>query len=233
MISAGLAFWSVMTALSGTAKTFGALLTFRVGVGIGEASATPAALSMLSDYFAPKTRATVMAIYSSGIYIGGGIGGAIGGVVLDTWHRWFPDPTAAPLALRGWQMAFLLVGIPGVLLALWVKSLREPIRGMSEDLSVTPEPHPFRVVGRESMGVLPGLNFVNLVMNKASPEALPLTGRAVRHGRRCLGLTRGWRIPCNGSRWASASIARSRGLRIDYPLTGGVQRHIQKPHPSC
>ena len=174
MISVGLAFWSVMTALSGTAKTFGALLTFRVGVGIGEASATPAALSMLSDYFAPKTRATVMAIYSSGIYIGGGIGLAIGGVVLDTWHRWFPDPTAAPLALRGWQMAFLLVGIPGVLLALWVKSLREPIRGMSEDLSVTPEPHPFRVVGRESMGVLPGLNFVNLVMNKASPRTIAI-----------------------------------------------------------
>jgi MFS family permease len=168
MISLGLAFWSVMTALSGTAKTFGALLTFRIGVGMGEASATPAALSMLSDYFGPKRRATVMAIYSSGLYIGGGIGLAIGGIVLDTWRRWFPDQTAAPFGLRGWQMAFLLVGVPGILMALWVKTLREPIRGMSEGLSVTPEPHPFRVAGREAMGVLPGLNFINLVMSKAS-----------------------------------------------------------------
>jgi MFS family permease len=175
MISVGLAFWSVMTALSGTAKTFSALLGFRIGVGIGEASATPAALSMLSDYFSPRRRATVMAIYSSGVYIGGGIGVAIGGIVLDTWHRWFPDNTAAPFALHGWQMAFLLVGIPGLLMALWVKTLREPIRGMSEGLNVKTEPHPFRVFGRELMGVLPLLNFVNLVtINKASAKTIAI-----------------------------------------------------------
>ena len=174
MISAGLAFWSAMTTLSGTAKTFGTLLGYRIGVGMGEASATPAALSMLSDYFGPKRRATVMAIYSSGLYIGGGIGLAIGGIVLDTWHRWFPDHMGAPFALRGWQMAFLLVGVPGILMALWVKTLREPIRGMSEGLSVTPEPHPFRVVGRESIGVLPVLNFVNLVIIKAGARTIAL-----------------------------------------------------------
>ncbi|MGO9947654.1 MAG: spinster family MFS transporter [Steroidobacteraceae bacterium] len=174
MISVGLAFWSVMTTLSGTAKTFGGLLGYRIGVGMGEASATPAALSMLSDYFGPKRRATVMAIYSSGLYIGGGIGLAIGGNVLDTWHRWFPDRNSAPLGLRGWQIAFLLVGVPGILMALWVKTLREPIRGMSEGLSVTAEPHPFRVVGRESMGVLPVLNFVNLVISKANPKTIAI-----------------------------------------------------------
>ncbi len=69
---------------------------------------------MLADYFKPQQRATVMAIYSSGVYIGGGLGLAIGGVVLDTWHRWFPDHTTAPFGLKGWQMAFLLVGIPGL-----------------------------------------------------------------------------------------------------------------------
>jgi MFS family permease len=172
MICVGLAFWSVMTTLSGTARTFGALLGYRIGVGIGEASATPAALSMLSDYFSPKRRATVMAIYSSGVYIGGGIGLAIGGVVLDIWNRWFPDHTAAPLALKGWQMAFLLVGIPGVLMALWVKTLREPLRGMSEARNVKPEPHPFRVFGLETMAVLPALNFVNLVINRASTKVI-------------------------------------------------------------
>ncbi len=174
MISVGLGVWSVMTALSGTAKSFGVLLGFRVGVGVGEASASPAAFSMLSDYFKPKQRATVMAIYSSGVYIGGGLGVAIGGVVLDAWHKWFPDPLTAPFGLKGWQMAFLLVGIPGVLMALWVKTLREPTRGMSEGLSVKHESRPFAVAGREFMGVFPGLNLVNLFLNKASGKTIAI-----------------------------------------------------------
>lgn len=172
MISIGLAFWSLMTALSGTAKTFGSLLGYRIGVGVGEASASPAAFSMLADYFNPKQRATVMAIYSSGVYIGGGIGLAIGGVVLDTWHAWFPDHTTAPFGLKGWQMAFLLVGIPGILMAVWVRTLKEPLRGMSEGLNPKSEPHPFRLMWRELMGVLPVLNFINLVLNKAGAKVL-------------------------------------------------------------
>lgn len=172
MIAVGLFFWSAMTALSGTARSFGVLLGYRIGVGVGEASASPAAFSMLADYFSPKQRATVMAIYSSGVYIGGGIGLAIGGVVLDTWHGWYPDPGSAPFGLKGWQMAFLLVGIPGLLMALWVYMLREPLRGMSEGLTVKSEPHPFAVTWRELMGVLPVLNFFNLIINKASGKAI-------------------------------------------------------------
>ena len=61
LIAVGIGFWSLMTALSGTARSFGSLATYRVGVGIGEASATPAAFSMLSDYFPPALRATVLA----------------------------------------------------------------------------------------------------------------------------------------------------------------------------
>jgi len=174
MISIGLAFWSVMTALSGTARTFGTLLGYRIGVGVGEASASPAAFSMLADYFNPKQRATVMAIYSSGVYIGGGVGLAIGGVVLDTWHHWFPDPSTSPFGLKGWQMAFLLVGIPGILMALWVKTLREPIRGMSEGRVVPSESHPFKMAGRELMGVFPGLNLINLVIHKAGAKAIAI-----------------------------------------------------------
>ena len=70
LISMGLTFWSFMTALSGFANSFPVLATFRIGVGIGEASASPAAYSMLSDYYSPRLRATVIAIYSSGVYIG-------------------------------------------------------------------------------------------------------------------------------------------------------------------
>ncbi len=174
MIAIGLFFWSAMTALSGTARSFGALLGYRIGVGVGEASASPAAFSMLSDYFSPKQRATVMAIYSSGVYIGGGIGLAIGGVVLDTWHAWYPDPATAPFGLKGWQMAFLLVGIPGLLMALWVHTLREPLRGMSEGLTVKSEAHPFAATWRELMGVLPVLNFFNLIINKASGKTIAM-----------------------------------------------------------
>ena len=60
LISVGLFFWSGMTALSGTAQSFGQLAMYRFGVGIGEASATPAAFSMLSDYFAPRVRAMLI-----------------------------------------------------------------------------------------------------------------------------------------------------------------------------
>jgi MFS family permease len=163
LISIGLAFWSAMTALSGTARSFATLAGFRMGVGIGEASASPAAFSMLADYFPPNKRATVMAIYSSGVYIGGGLGLAIGGIVIDTWHQWFPDPAAAPFGMRGWHAAFMLVGIPGLLMALWVRTLKEPVRGMSEGLTVAAEPHPFRVAWREFMAVLPGFNLYTLI----------------------------------------------------------------------
>jgi len=165
LISVGLGFWSVMTALSGTARNFGTLSVFRFGVGIGEASATPAAFSMLSDYFSPKVRATVLALYSSGVYIGAGIGIFLGGVIVDTWKDWYPDPTMAPFGLAGWQAAFFVVGLPGLLMAVWVWTLREPRRGQSEGIDTLVEPHPFRVAGRELVAVLPPLTLLSAARN--------------------------------------------------------------------
>lgn len=161
LISLGLAFWSLMTALSGTAKSFTSLALYRVGVGIGEASASPAAYSMLSDYYHPRLRATVIAIYSSGVYIGGGLGLIIGGVVLDAWEAAYP--VNPPLGLKGWQMAFFAVGIPGILLAIWVRTLREPVRGQSEGLA-KPVPHadPLRLFGSELAAVLPPLTLYSV-----------------------------------------------------------------------
>ena len=106
LISAGLLVWSVMTAMSGFARSFPMLAVFRIGVGIGEASASPAAYSMLSDYYHPRLRATVLAIYSSGVYIGGGIGLFLGGSIMETWNGAYPDPGTSPLNLKGWQAAF-------------------------------------------------------------------------------------------------------------------------------
>ena len=168
LISVGLMFWSAMTALSGFAKSFTMLAGFRIGVGIGEASASPAAYSMLSDYYPPRLRATVLAIYSSGVYIGGGIGLFLGGWVMETWNQSYPDPMTAPLELRGWQAAFLAVGIPGILMALWVRTLREPVRGISEGIVTEKHPTPFKVLGAELSAVLPIFNLLVLYRLGAS-----------------------------------------------------------------
>lgn len=163
LISLGLCFWSVTTALSGTATGFGSLATYRIGVGVGEASATPAAFSMLSDYFSPRLRTTALAIYSSGVYIGAGIGIFLGGVILDTWNGWYPNPATAPFHLNGWQVAFLAVGLPGLLMSLWVWTLREPPRGLSDGYVSPPHPHPFREAWLSMAGILPILNLATLV----------------------------------------------------------------------
>ncbi len=168
LISWGLLFWSLMTALSGTARSFPVLALFRVGVGVGEASASPAAYSMLSDYYAPRLRATVLAIYSGGVYIGGGVGLFLGGWILDTWGHAYPDASLAPLGLRGWQAAFLAVGLPGVLMAIWVRTLREPKRGVSEGLVTEEHPAPFRVLRTEFAAMVPLANLVGLHREGAS-----------------------------------------------------------------
>lgn len=156
LISIGLSFWSAMTAASGLARSFPALAAFRIGVGVGEACASPAAYSMLSDYYPPKLRATVIAIYVSGVYIGAGIGLVLGGYILDAWAAAYP--TNPPFGLRGWQVAFMMVGIPGLLMAVWVRTLREPIRGISEGLVTEKHPAPFKLLGSELMAVIPPFN---------------------------------------------------------------------------
>jgi MFS family permease len=163
LMAMGLALWSSMTAMSGFANSFGMLAAARIGVGIGEASASPAAYSMISDYFPKERRATALSIYSSGLYIGGGISLPIGGLVLSRWNAAYPNPGDAPLGLVGWQAAFLAVGVPGLLLALWVFTLREPQRGASDGL---PQPvvrtGAWREFGRELAAILPPLTLFSV-----------------------------------------------------------------------
>ena len=155
LISLGLATWSMMTALSGTAQSFTALATYRFGVGIGESSASPATFSLLSDYFSPKVRATVLAIYSSGVYIGAGIGIFLGGWIVSLWNSSFPDPLLAPFGLRGWQAAFIGVGVPGLLIAILTWQIREPKRGMSEGIDSEEDTQPLKTTLKEFMGLTP------------------------------------------------------------------------------
>jgi MFS family permease len=131
LIAAGLAVWSAMTALSGLAGSFGQLALARIGVGVGEASASPAAYSLLGDYFPPHRRGLALAVYSSGLTVGAGLSQPLGGWVEQAWSSAFAH-NPAPFGLAGWQAAFLAVGLPGLLLALLVLTLREPARGLAD-----------------------------------------------------------------------------------------------------
>ena len=126
LLTIGLLLWSTMTALSGFARNFATLSLARMGVGVGEATASPTAYSLISDYFPSRQRATALAIYSSGLYIGGGVSLLIGANISKWWDAAYPGGGIGGLV--GWQAAFLAVGLPGVLLAIWVASLREPVR---------------------------------------------------------------------------------------------------------
>lgn len=118
IIALALTIWSLMTALCGLAGNYTHLLLARIGVGVGEAGGSPPAHSMISDIFKPKNRALALSIYSIGIYIGILFGFALGGWIAETF---------------GWRLAFFVVGMPGVLLAILVRlTVREPIRGWSE-----------------------------------------------------------------------------------------------------
>lgn len=141
LLCIGLALWSTMTALSGFARNQLTLSLARMGVGVGEATASPTAYSLISDYFPKKQRATALAIYSSGLYLGGGVSLFIGAKVVQAWNNSYPG--GGPLGLVGWQAAFLVVGIPGLLLALWVASLREPKRGAMDGVASPSSPRPF------------------------------------------------------------------------------------------
>jgi MFS family permease len=174
MIAIGLGFWSIMTALSGTVRGFGALSAARIGVGIGESSARPAAHSILGDYLPKRLRATALSAYSSGSCIGVGIGIILGGWVVESWHVLFPDGSA-PLGLQAWQAAFLVVGLPGLAIALWVWTLREPLRSRTA-LGTAPDSHahPFREFKRELCIVLPPLTVRSLIRSGVGPRALAL-----------------------------------------------------------
>ncbi|MDA1074897.1 MAG: MFS transporter [Proteobacteria bacterium] len=132
IISICLAIWSLMTALSGMAGNFWQLLIARIGVGIGEAGGSPPSHSLLADYFAPDKRATALGIYALGIPVGILFGNLAGGWI----NEYF-----------GWQNAFFLVGIPGVVLAIVMKmSVKEPPRGYSDGKSSATAAVPFRAV---------------------------------------------------------------------------------------
>lgn len=118
IITIAIVIWSGFTALCGTATSFVHLLLFRVGVGVGEAGLSPPAHSLISDYFEPKRRASALSIYSFGIPLGSMFGAVAGGWIAQNLD---------------WRMAFMMVGLPGVVVAILLKVfVKEPPRGYSD-----------------------------------------------------------------------------------------------------
>lgn len=128
IIAIGLVAWSLFTAGCGFARNFLHMALMRVGVGIGEATLSPAAYSLIVDYFPPRMLATGMAVYNMGICIGSGMAFLLGGLVVrfaSSQEKWVLPVTGE---MHPWQVIFFLVGIPGVLCAGLLFTFPEPVR---------------------------------------------------------------------------------------------------------
>lgn len=149
LIAAGFVVWSLMTAASGLAQKFWHLLLCRTGVAVGEATLSPAAYSLICDYFPPQRRATAIGVYSLGIYFGSGLSLVCLGLLIGFLGA--SDSVALPVfgAVRRWQAVFLIVGLPGILFAALLCSVKEPLRRgfvYVERPSAAPAAVPFRSV---------------------------------------------------------------------------------------
>jgi MFS family permease len=139
LIGIGIAVWSVMTALCGTARTFWGLFAARVGVGVGEATLGPAAFSLITDYFPRDLLARALSVYMCGVAVGSGVAYMVGGTVVAA----VADLSLVTLPIvgevHGWQLTFFIVGIPGLVIALLMLTVREPLRrGVAPDATHLP-----------------------------------------------------------------------------------------------
>jgi MFS family permease len=133
IVAAGVALWSLMTAAGAGARSFSSLFLARMGVGIGEATLSPAAFSLLSDYHPRERLASALSIFSMGIFFGSGLALIVGGLIIG--------------AVGSWRLTFLLVGLPGLLAALLALTIREPAR---RDLLLNESGQPSRLDSRTS-----------------------------------------------------------------------------------
>jgi predicted MFS family arabinose efflux permease len=117
LLSGGVFVWSLLTAASGLAKNFGQLVVARLGVGIGEATCSPASTSLLGDLFPAASRARAVAFWMLGLPLGLGLANGAGGWLLQNW---------------GWRNAFYIAAVPGILCAIAALLMLEPARGMAE-----------------------------------------------------------------------------------------------------
>lgn len=154
IIAASIALWSLMTVLCGFAISFFALFLFRIGVSIGEAGCSPPANSIIADYFVPKERSTAVSVYALGIPLGnmvayifggfvvGSLDGATIGAMFSSWNWTWASGLLDWQSIEGWRVAFVVVGVPGLLVAILVKmSIKEPPRGYTDPQEMQNKEH--------------------------------------------------------------------------------------------
>jgi MFS family permease len=128
IVSIGVALWSVATVATGMAKNFVQLFTARMGVGIGEATLSPATFSMIGDGFPTEKRGKPIAFYSAALPIGAGLASLLSGAVI----AWTASSGNQSLPFFGelspWRYTMIIVGLPGLLLALFFLFMKEPVR---------------------------------------------------------------------------------------------------------
>lgn len=121
ILAAGVFVWSLLTAASGMARNFAQLIVARLGVGVGEATCSPASTSLIGDLYPTTSRARAVAIWMLGLPIGIGLANGMGGWILQHW---------------GWRRAFFVAAIPGIACAVAALRIKEPPRGMVEEHAV-------------------------------------------------------------------------------------------------
>ncbi|WP_348674204.1 MFS transporter [uncultured Abyssibacter sp.] len=138
LVTVGIVVWSVMTGLCGLAKHYWQLFLFRIGVGVGEAALSPAAYSMIADYFPPSKRATAISVYSMGIYIGSGIAFLLGGLIVEFVTAQGAVTLPVLGETRPWQVVFYVLGASGLLFSLAFLLIKEPRRSGAGTAAVVP-----------------------------------------------------------------------------------------------
>lgn len=128
IVAAGIALWSLMTALCGLARSFGSLFLARVGVGVGEAALAPAAFSLITDLFPRKKVGRAIGAYQTGLFVGYGLSVILGGWLVGALEQ--GPPLQLPLVgeLSAWRATLVIVGLPGLVIALLCLTFREPAR---------------------------------------------------------------------------------------------------------
>ena len=128
LIIIGVATWSTMTVLCGKASSYWELFVLRMGVGVGEACLAPCAYSLISDYFPREKRSLPLNLYSGGVMLGSWLANVFGGLVAS--YALTGGSKTIPLLgeLKPWQMTFVWVGLPGVIVALLIATIKEPCR---------------------------------------------------------------------------------------------------------
>lgn len=128
LAAAGVFLWSLMTAVCGRVTSYAGLFVARIGVGVGEATLAPAAYSMIADYVPPARRGRALGLFSMGIYLGIGVAIMVTGLVVQAVGSMPVMHWPVIGEVRGWQVAFLILGPPGMVVSLWLLTVREPAR---------------------------------------------------------------------------------------------------------